>query len=1730
MNGTTVLQQSKYHSQGGERIYEYCLPATTNYQYNLVLWDTGNDGWNMFSQLTITGLYGNTVLKTTLYAESSEEYVFSLYYPVMKNQTWKSLDSSSTIAADWLSPSFDDSTWSSVTLGSTLPVAGAVYFRRVFSSAPGLAAYELEMNYMYGIVAYVNGVEVFRDHMDEGDVTPSTLSIDAYEEYGYHGVIRPSSEIDGESSVLAVELHFPSATNEYFVEFDAYMAALAPTTTISESSNCFVYPYSVTLTSSTGSPSTIFDFDRTKYWPSLPATVYYQMDGPLPHINGVRVWPRDYPYAAPGRFTLEGAMDAASNFTTVVRVTSAFYEHFKCKTFYGYLNAETFPLYRVTIYSASSADFVYAHEVQLATCAARTISEIPFTPSSYSVYVKQESLSIRPDIDDFDDCALSPALPEGLSFDSATCTITGTPNATLSLTTFTMSAVVKNQEYQGTFTLEVLSCSATLTRIVRTYQMEPHYESFTIKDMTTQQVVLEVPPNSGQGVLAEWTAVLCLTGSKYLITMDSLGDPWESSSFLYVRALFNDNEFETVARVRYDNKLDVPSWYIIDAKWYVAPQSQWFYKMGELPADWFDSETTGWESGAIGSVPESTNQIQLYKKAFDVASLADVSGFVLSLRYNYGCVIYLNGVEVFRNGVTGNLTVDSVSTNSYTSLLYRRISLPARTVPTEDTPSVDYLSEGTNMLAIAIVASDATQTASVFDCTLRLMVGLSSRAMDYNTAYQGMEGNPMVIANQYNGYSVYSSSCASNYLTIMFRDERREWLSAVTMYLHCEQTTQQVSQFMVLGRNANTETWTMIKNVMGLTWAADEKQMKIWLGNNKPWNQYRFENFGTGNPNECAWKFGNLDLTADALTAIPELSYPSPVVITRYVEMTEVYPTSSYYYDFTVSPALPTGLVIDANSGTISGRPTELSNTTCEITASKIGGGTSTTSITIVVESCMGEKGLVSFAALLDSYPEQASYEVHKGQNFFGEVIASAPVFKVRNGMNYFDWCLPHDLYTLYLRDSQRDGWANPAGWYLSVDVGEMVFDLGQYPTQSPILSVSFSTVLPFQVEDSEWKLWNSAEAVAEGWLGKDFDDSAWETKKAAELGEHASTTAYVRHEVNVPYLIDYQILNVRMKYAGGVVAYFNGVKVARFNLAEDFDASTEAMAVHDASLFSKFHVLLPNVNVVAGTNAMAFEIHRAAGENAIVFDATGVFGVNDCSPVVDSFSSIESSELAYGTKEDMFYLNPTTYGFFPKATQSFLSWTVENLEGSSFNAIGLQTSSAVSGYGFSLSGRWASNQQFLPALSVTNQTTADRRRTSWELAMAYTSFVQYKFVVDAAASDVVSTNAFVPLYCRAILIDSCRARYGYPPVRTGMSSAIRSCPEYMYGFSYRLCADGVLGGERQECRYYAPTDLAYAQASFTSYAGIAFSSDIPTFTGVITSFEVVEGVLPTGLALNATTGEITGTATGEDCLSGCSVTIAGANVDASANVTLSFHVAVVSIEYPFIGAGVHVVVGETVSLVPVITAEGASFVSFEATGLPEGLSINASTGEISGAATGASRSVEVTVKGFVDASSFLAVSFTLFVHEHSSATPAVSSDPSCSFSLRLYARDIIELGAVYLDSANSAETLALTVLAMRVGELKSVYVCLTEGEYIIHASGMDIVVLKGPSPLGALIDGSMAGGSFSTTPVCEESLDVECDIVMSDDITLKESGAASGTTYAPGEIVALSRSKSYEM
>ena len=1468
LSGATVLKTSDTFVNHERRMDEYCLTATTNNQYTFKIIDSYGDSWTNGAWVSVAGIYGNVVLKATLVEKREEEFALSLYYPVMKSVEWKMTATSGSIASDWYAVNFGESGWSAVTLGSvTAPATGSQYFRKSFAGIANMAAYEVELNYKFGMILYVNGVEVFRDHMPDGVVSPSTASYGAYETYGYHGVIRPAAEIEAGNSVLAVELHFPGGTTSAAVDFNAYVAAVASSTPIVENTKCYVYPYSVTVTATGGTnPGNIFNFGRTDYYYAaatvLPATVTYELGGPRAHINGLRVWPYTYVTQSPGTFTLSGAVSSSSTYTNVVSTSGTSYTSSTYKMLYGYFNAKPFQSYRLLVSSAVSTTYVYAVEAQLVTCHDLLPTGITFNPSTYSVYSGYESVSIRPENQEFTSCSVAPALPSGLTLDSTTCLISGTPSAALTQTTFTMTSVMGGQNYQGTFSLQALSCSATLTKVLRTYKTNAYYESFSIKDTATQQVVLNVAYNSGQVNSVDWTAVLCLTGSKYEIDVGSSINYWQSTSFLYVRAMLSGDEYETIARVRYDVNLGLAQDRVINAQWSVTPHAQWFYKMSEVPANWYNSDTSGWSTGSMGGFSGATNQIQLYKQTFNVASLNEISGLVISLRYLYGCVIYLNGHEAFRNGVNGEVSTSSVGLNAYTNILYHQISLPKKTMAVGETAAVDYLVEGANTIAIAVVAQMASQTSSVFDCAVRLMIGSDSRVFDYTVSYSGINGSPSTMANQYYGYTVYYSTCNSNYWTMTFTNDRREWLSAVTVYLYYTQSTQQVGQFSVLGRNTNLEEWTLIKNVTGMTWSLAGEHKKLWLENSKPYNQYRFENFASGNPSSCYWKFSTLDLTADAIPAsIPELAYTTPLIINKDIEMGEVYPNSDYYYDFSVSPALPTGISIDPNTGKISGTTSTLMTaTTYQITAKKYGGGSSTAVVTISVETCFGGKSLITLVARLDGWPEEGSYKLFSGKGTSGQVVASNTAFQVASGLNYADFCVPHSIYTLVLYDSKSDGWNNPAGWYLTVDVGEMVFDMGQFPRSTPSISTMFSSLLPFQIEYDSWKVWNTGEAAASGWNGKDFNDSAWETKKAVELGNHMGTTAYIRHEVNIPSLDDYHVLNVRVKYTGGVAAYFNGHLVARFNLEDNYDASTGAVAAHDASLFSKFHVVLSTAGAVSGKNVMAFEIHRASGQSAVVFDATAVFGVNDCSIVVDSFSSISSSTVSGCTKEELLDLKPTTFGNIPNAENAFLAWVVENLEGSRFNSFALQTNTARTGYDFSVYGRWETTDEYTSALAVTGQSTKNMDRSAWAMPVGMAGFSQFRFVVDYIASGTVSTNAYVMQYCKPSGSGTCPAVGEYPAVGEGEISPTK-CAEGFKGYSYRICTNGVLGDVlNDKCAYKVPAMINYRNNNMQFIMDTEVSSGVPTYRNIIQEFYMQTSTpLPEGLRIDRTTGEIKG-------------------------------------------------------------------------------------------------------------------------------------------------------------------------------------------------------------------------------------------------------------------------------
>ena len=1468
-NGAATLITSATFANNEQRTNEYCLPATLNNQYSINFHDSfgsAGDSWSSGAWVSVAGEYGNVFFKNYMTEKRDELFPLSLYYPVRKNQQWKMFSSTSSIASDWFAVNFSDGNWQQVTLGSASAVTGTQYFRKQFAGIPDMAAYEARFNYRYGIVAYMNGVEIFRDHMPEGAVTPTTTSTGAYDEYEYHGVIRPAAEAEGSNNVLAVELHFPNPGSENAVEFDAFVASIAPSIQESENKKCFIYPYSTTITASGGStPANIFDFAKYSSYTAaasvLPATVNYELNGPRAHFNALRVWPYSSYANAPGTFTLQGAMSSSSTFSNVINVAGATYESSTYQVFYGYFSAKPYQSYRLSITSAAAASSANGYEVQPMVCHDMRPATMEFNPNSYTVYIDYDEALIYPVVTDFSGCTVNPALPAGLTMNPSTCMITGKPTASIGSTVFTVSSTMGGQQYQGTFTLEVPRCTGTLLKVFRTYKTNGYYESFNIKEKATQQVVLNVAYNSGQPNNKDRTYVVCATGSIYVVTLDSSTNYWQSASFMYINAVLSGDEYETIARLRYDMNQGLPEDRNINTQWAVSPTQSWQYKMGDVPANW--QTEAGWQTASMGSFPASSNQIQLYKNTFNVASLNDVAGFVISLRYVYGCIIYMNNVEVFRNGVNGDLSTSSTATNNYNNILYHKISLPVKTMAIGDQPAVNYIQQGSNTIAIAIVAQSGSQTTSYFNCAVRLMgASEASRVFDYTINYSGINGSPSSILNQYYGYSMYYENCNTNYWQVTFANDRREWISSLMVYLYYTQNEEQVGQFTLKARNNNMEEWTTIKEVTGMTWSLKGEHKRIWLENNKPYNQYRFENFASGNPEACKWKLGTIDMIADATAiTVPELSYNTPLILNKDIEMGEVYANSVYFYDFTVTPALPEGVHLDTATGKISGTPTSLmSAATYQITAKKFCGGTSTASVTISVEPCTGARGLITMVVRMDSWPSEGSYKLYKGRGTSGELVASNTAFTVANGLNYGDFCMTNDIYTLELKDSRSDGWNNPAGYYLTVDVGEMVIELGQFPRQVASISTMFSSLIPFQIEYSEWKYFNADVTVAENWKAIDFDDSAWGNVKAVDMGDHMTTTAYIRHEVNIPSLEDYHVLNVRVKYTGGVAAYFNGHLVARFNLADEFEAGTEAIDTHDATAFSKFHVVLPTAGAVAGKNVMAFEIHRAPGQSAVVFDATAVFAVNDCSVTVDSFSAIDVSNVSGCTKEDLLDLNPTTYGNIPNTVGAYLAWTVENLEGSKWNSFALQTNTIRTGYGFSVKGRWNEDEEFINAMSQTGQAVKQQERVSWDMPVGIAGFKQFRFEVDAAASGIVSTNAYVFQYCKPSGSGSCPAVGNYPSVGEGQISP-STCPDGYRGYSYRECANGQLGEVKTDyCQYKLPARLEYEKNNMEFVVGTEVSSGVPNYRNIIEEFYMQDSTpLPEGLKLDAKTGVISG-------------------------------------------------------------------------------------------------------------------------------------------------------------------------------------------------------------------------------------------------------------------------------
>ena len=276
-------------------------------------------------------------------------------------------------------------------------------------------------------------------------------------------------------------------------------------------------------------------------------------------MNGIRLWPSTSTTYTPTDFIWQGSNDGSS-YTDVITVTNAVHTASEYSVYYGYFSTGLFSHYRATI-SGSSSSSIYTYEMQPLVCNVQMPTNIEYAELSYTAYAIYESVSIRPVSSEWTGCILSPTPSAGLTFDSSTCTLSGSSNE-VSTVSYTVQSTMGSATYSGSFTLQFPSYQGTMVTILRTYKTSATYEAFTITD-ASGNAVLTVASNSGQVASQDWSSTLCLTGSSYTVTLSSRSlNYWQSLSFLYVRAMVSADEYDTVLRAKYDTNLGLPSTYL----------------------------------------------------------------------------------------------------------------------------------------------------------------------------------------------------------------------------------------------------------------------------------------------------------------------------------------------------------------------------------------------------------------------------------------------------------------------------------------------------------------------------------------------------------------------------------------------------------------------------------------------------------------------------------------------------------------------------------------------------------------------------------------------------------------------------------------------------------------------------------------------------------------------------------------------------------------------------------------------------------------------------------------------------------------------------------------------------------------------------------------------------------------------------------------------------------------
>ena len=330
-----------------------------------------------------------------------------------------------------------------------------------------------------------------------------------------------------------------------------------------------------------------------------------------------------------------------------------------------------------------------------------------------------------------------------------------------------------------------------------------------------------------------------------------------------------------------------------------------------------------------------------------------------------------------------------------------------------------------------------------------------------------------------------------------------------------------------------------------------------------------------------------------------EFTYMSAIT-----ENFSIKPVSSGYLNFAINPALPAGIMIDADSGEISGSTTEttaaLSDYTITATDS-VSGTQGTAVIKLWFTNCNDDLHTrIDIVKYNQPGSDRESWRLScndmsefSGQGLDGEL------------MQVNRMCVSRTMCKLTLSDSMGDAWVKGSYVDITLYTKDIAYHLGHaMVTDSDTYEVDINTDFLVSPGSDSIKIYKGSEFRANWVTDTAFQgDANWVVANTAPLIDRRQWYAFTTFMAPTN-LTDFDAYEVRFFCRAGVRMYVNGRE--RYLLNMENETLSATTSITGGSVSPYWHSFTGAIaDLLAGSNTIAFDVVNAMGNLTADFDVS---------------------------------------------------------------------------------------------------------------------------------------------------------------------------------------------------------------------------------------------------------------------------------------------------------------------------------------------------------------------------------------------------------------------------------------------------------------------------------------------------------------------------------------------